>query len=133
MNNFWIDKIEKEKSAKLNEQFAEIYAKMEKSEDFFEAEKLNYCKEGYAGRIDGDSLFNTETMVVSHGNRKLRAVWSLEAAEDLRTVHNIDAETELRNILTRELLTEIDQEIIRDLRNNSVEDPYQPSRGWNHY
>jgi|GEM_PF-6828095 len=50
--------------------------------------------------------------------RKLKAVWSREAAEDLRQFHNIDAEAELTNILAKELQAEIDREILEDLNCN---------------
>lgn len=48
-------------------------------------------------------------------NRKMKAVWSMEAAQDL-SVHNLAAEDELTQILCKELQEEIDREIIEDLR-----------------
>lgn len=48
--------------------------------------------------------------------RKLKAVWSYEAAQDLRQFHNIDAEAELTKVLAKELLSEIDKEILEDLK-----------------
>lgn len=49
--------------------------------------------------------------------RKLKAVWSYEAAQDLRQFHNIDAEAELTKVLAQELQAEIDKEILEDLKN----------------
>jgi hypothetical protein len=48
--------------------------------------------------------------------RRLKAVWSREAVEDLRAFHNIDAEAELTAIIKHEINREIDREIIADLR-----------------
>lgn len=45
-------------------------------------------------------------------SRKLKARWSLEAAEDLRSLHGLDAEAELTNILAAEILKEINRECI---------------------
>lgn len=47
--------------------------------------------------------------------RRLKALWSSEAAEDLRAFHGIDAETELVSIIAQEIALEIDREIIQDL------------------
>ncbi len=51
--------------------------------------------------------------------RKLKAVWSYEAQQDLRSQHNLDAESELTAVLAQEINLEIDREIITDLRNNA--------------
>ena len=51
--------------------------------------------------------------------RKLKAVWSYEAQQDLRSQHNMDAEAELTSVLAQEINLEIDREIIRDLRQNA--------------
>ena len=48
--------------------------------------------------------------------RKMRALWTLEAAQDLRAYHNLDLEGELTSLLSKELSLEIDREIIEDLR-----------------
>ena len=48
--------------------------------------------------------------------RKMRALWTLEAAQDLRAYHNLDLEGELTGLLSKELALEIDREIIEDLR-----------------
>ena len=48
--------------------------------------------------------------------RKMRALWTLEAAQDLRAYHNLDLEGELTGLLSKEIALEIDREIIEDLR-----------------
>ena len=47
--------------------------------------------------------------------RRLKALWSSEAAEDLRAFHGLDAETEIVSIIAQEIAMEIDREIIQDL------------------
>jgi len=61
--------------------------------------------------------------------RKMRALWTLEAAQDLRAYHNLDLEGELTSLLSKELALEIDREIIEDLRMIA----YDPNgvTGWN--
>ena len=51
--------------------------------------------------------------------RKLKAVWSYEAQQDLRSQHNLDAEAELTAVLSQEINLEIDREVLTDLRNNA--------------
>lgn len=51
--------------------------------------------------------------------RKLKAVWSYEAQQDLRSQHNLDAEQELTAVLAQEINLEIDREVLTDLRNNA--------------
>lgn len=60
-----------------------------------------------------------ESETITAKTRKLKAVWSFEAQQDLRSQHNIDAEAELTQILAKEINLEIDREIIGDLRNNA--------------
>lgn len=47
--------------------------------------------------------------------RKLKAVWSTEASQDLRAQHDLDAESELTAVLAQEINLEIDREILGDL------------------
>lgn len=60
-----------------------------------------------------------ESETITAKTRKLKAVWSFEAQQDLRSQHNIDAEAELTQILAKEINLEIDREIIQDLRVNA--------------
>lgn len=47
--------------------------------------------------------------------RRLKALWSSEAAEDLRAMQGIDAETEMVSAVAQEIALEIDREIIQAL------------------
>ncbi len=51
--------------------------------------------------------------------RKLKAVWTFEAQQDLRSQHNLDADQELTAVLAQEINLEIDREILTDLRLNA--------------
>lgn len=56
---------------------------------------------------------------ISAKTRKLKAVWSYEAQQDLRSQFNLDAEAELTAVLAQEINLEIDREVLTDLRNNA--------------
>jgi len=60
-----------------------------------------------------------ESEEIAAKTRKLKAVWSYEAQQDLRSQHNLDAEAELTAVLAQEINLEIDREVITDLRNNA--------------
>ena len=60
-----------------------------------------------------------ESESIAAKTRKLKAVWSYEAQQDLRSQHNLDAEAELTAILAQEINLEIDREVLTDLRNNA--------------
>ena len=64
----------------------------------------------------GEVSFKLESVTVSVEERKLRATWSPELAQDVSAFHNIDAEAELTAILSEQIAAEIDREILRDLR-----------------
>jgi hypothetical protein len=64
----------------------------------------------------GEVSFQLSHAVVSVEERKLRATWSPELAQDVAAFHNIDAEAELTAILSEQVAAEIDREILRDLR-----------------
>jgi hypothetical protein len=60
-----------------------------------------------------------ESQEIAAKTRKLKAVWSYEAQQDLRSQHNLDAEAELTAVLAQEINLEIDREVLLDLRNNA--------------
>jgi len=60
-----------------------------------------------------------ESEEIAAKTRKLKAVWSYEAQQDLRSQHNLDAEAELTAVLAQEINLEIDREILQDLRLNA--------------
>jgi len=63
-----------------------------------------------------EMLFNIEQQPVAARTRKMRALWTLEASQDLKAYHNLDLEQELTDLLGKELRLEIDREIVEDLR-----------------
>jgi hypothetical protein len=64
----------------------------------------------------GEVSFKLDFVTVSVEERKLRATWSPELAQDVSAFHNIDAEAELTALLSEQIAAEIDREILRDLR-----------------
>jgi hypothetical protein len=60
--------------------------------------------------------FHIEQEAVVANTRKMRALWTLEASQDLKAYHNLDLERELTDLLSKELQLEIDRELIEDLR-----------------
>lgn len=52
---------------------------------------------------------------VTAGERRIRATWTPELAQDLGAYHNIDVEDELTRILTEEMNREIANTIVQDL------------------
>lgn len=64
----------------------------------------------------GEVSFQLTSVTVSVEERKLRATWSPELAQDVSAFHNIDAEAELTAILSEQIAAEIDREILKDLR-----------------
>lgn len=60
-----------------------------------------------------------ESEEIAARTRKLKAVWSYEAQQDLRSQHNLDAEAELTAVLAQEINLEIDREVLGDLRKNA--------------
>jgi hypothetical protein len=62
--------------------------------------------------------------------RKLRAQWSPELAQDVAAFHNIDAEAELTALLSEQVAAEIDREILRDLRKGAAWNLRWDYNGW---
>jgi hypothetical protein len=60
-----------------------------------------------------------ESESIAAKTRKLKAVWSYEAQQDLRSQHNLDAEAELTAVLAQEINLEIDREVLTDLLLNA--------------
>jgi hypothetical protein len=60
-----------------------------------------------------------ESEEIAAKTRKLKAVWSYEAQQDLRSQHNLDAEAELTAVLAQEINLEIDREVLTDLLLNA--------------
>lgn len=68
----------------------------------------------------GEVSFDLESVTVSVTERKLRASWSPELAQDVSAFHNIDAEAELTALLSEQIAAEVDREILRDLRKGAA-------------
>ena len=78
----------------------------------------------------GEVSFKLSDVTVSVDERKLRATWSPELAQDVAAFHNIDAEAELTAILSEQIAAEIDREILRDLRKASPWQLKWDYNGW---
>jgi len=68
----------------------------------------------------GEVSFDLASVTVSVTERKLRASWSPELAQDVSAFHNIDAEAELTSLLSEQIAAEVDREILRDLRKGAA-------------
>jgi len=77
--------------------------------------------------------FDLEAITVSVTERKLRAQWSPELAQDVSAFHNIDAEAELTALLSEEIAAEIDREILRDLRKGAAWTLRWDYNGWKRF
>jgi hypothetical protein len=78
----------------------------------------------------GEVSFDLESVTVSVAERKLRAQWSPELAQDVAAFHNIDAEAELTALLSEQVAAEIDREILRDLRKGAAWNLRWDYNGW---
>ena len=78
----------------------------------------------------GEVSFDLESVTVSVTERKLRAQWSPELAQDVAAFHNIDAEAELTALLSEQIAAEIDREILRDLRKGAAWNLRWDYNGW---
>ena len=78
----------------------------------------------------GEVSFKLDSVTVSVEERKLRATWSPELAQDVAAFHNIDAEAELTAILSEQVAAEIDREILRDLRKAAPWQARWDVNGW---
>ena len=78
----------------------------------------------------GEVSFDLQSVTVSVTERKLRAQWSSEMAQDVAAFHNIDAEAELTALLSEQVAAEIDREILRDLRKAAAWNLRWDYNGW---
>lgn len=54
---------------------------------------------------------------VQGGERRIRAQWTPEIAQDLEAFHNIDAERELVALLSEEIANQVNRDVINNLQN----------------
>ena len=78
----------------------------------------------------GEVSFDLMSVTVSVTERKLRAQWSPEMAQDVAAFHNIDAEADLTALLSEQVAAEIDREILRDLRKGAAWNLRWDYNGW---
>jgi hypothetical protein len=78
----------------------------------------------------GEVSFELTSVTVAVEERKLRATWSPELAQDVSAFHNIDAEAELTAILSEQIAAELDREILRDLRKAAPWQARWDYNGW---
>jgi len=99
------------------------------SGDSFTAVWRRYANLEFEDQI-GEVSFDLESVTVSVTERKLRAQWSPEMAQDVAAFHNIDAEAELTALLSEQVAAEIDREILRDLRKGAAWNLRWDYNGW---
>ena len=99
------------------------------TETSFSAVYRTYANMEFEDQI-GEVSFDLESVTVSVTERKLRAQWSPEMAQDVAAFHNIDAEAELTALLSEQVAAEIDREILRDLRKGAAWNLRWDYNGW---
>jgi hypothetical protein len=71
-------------------------------------------------RLTGSGIpelnISIEQQPVVARTKKMRALWTIEASQDLKAYHNLDLERELTELMSKELELEIDRELLEDLR-----------------
>ena len=77
--------------------------------------------------------FELEGVTVAVTERKLRASWSPELAQDVAAFHNIDAEAELTALLSEQVAAEIDREILKALRKAAAWTLRWDYNGWKRF
>ena len=97
--------------------------------DDFTAVFRRYKEMEFEDKI-GEVSFDLQSVTVSVTERKLRAQWSPELAQDVAAFHNIDAEAELTALLSEQVAAEIDREILRDLRKGAAWNLRWDYNGW---
>jgi hypothetical protein len=95
----------------------------------FDVSWVQYASLEYSTEM-GEVSFELDEVVVSVTERKLRATWSPELAQDVSAFHNIDAEAELTALLSEQVAAEIDREILRDLRRGAAWQLRWDYNGW---
>jgi hypothetical protein len=72
--------------------------------------------EALAGSAIPEVTMSIEQQPVIARTKKMRALWTLEASQDLKAYHNLDLERELTDLLGKEIRLEVDRELIENLR-----------------
>ena len=106
-----------------------FYSSLSANSQAFSAKYRIYKNLEFEDRI-GEVSFDLMSVTVSVTERKLRAQWSPEMAQDVAAFHNIDAEAELTALLSEQVAAEIDREILRDLRKGAAWNLRWDYNGW---
>lgn len=77
--------------------------------------KVYYFYDGEMNTKVPQVQLDVKKQVVEAVPRRLKALWSSEAAEDLRAFHGLDAETEMVSAVAQEIALEIDREIVQEI------------------
>ena len=75
---------------------------------------------GGSGGSFGEMAFSIDKVTVTAKSRALKAMYTMELAQDLKAIHGLDAEAELANILSAEILAEINREVVRTVNRTAV-------------
>jgi hypothetical protein len=106
-----------------------FYSSLSANSQAFSATYRIYKNLEFEDKI-GEVSFDLMSVTVSVTERKLRAQWSPEMAQDVAAFHNIDAEAELTALLSEQVAAEIDREILRDLRKGAAWNLRWDYNGW---
>ena len=86
--------------------------------------------EDLAGTSIPEMTLHIEQQPIAARTRKMRALWTIEANQDLKAYHNLDLENELTDLLSKELRLEIDRELIENIRNLAYDPNVNAIGGW---
>lgn len=82
--------------------------------------KAYYFYDGEMNTQIPSMSLDIKSKMVQATPRRIKALWSSEAAEDLQNLHGISAEQELTMDTAAEMALEIDREIVQDMFQNST-------------
>ncbi len=77
----------------------------------------DYNMEGNADIPEVNMVVDSEQ--VTAVSRKLKAVWTFEAQQDIRSQHSLDLESEISGVMAQQVNLEIDREILGDIKRNA--------------
>ncbi len=83
----------------------------------------NFDKD-YATSTEGGTVkavnLGISSITITAEQKKLKAIWSIEAQQDLAAYHGLDMESELMQVLADEIVREIDRILINDAVTNAT-------------
>jgi hypothetical protein len=90
--------------------------------DYGDNNRSKYSRPGRIGiHVNGINVLSDRKLILTSrnvmgGERRLRATWTPEMAQDVQAFHGIDAEDELTRLLSENIAQEIDQLILNNVR-----------------